>query len=212
MVDPVALAAIQPELLPGEAVLWAGRPAGGFRLHREDAAQIPFSLLWGGFSILWEWMALRRPAEPSGSSPSQPFLVFWGIPFIVAGQYMIWGRFLYGAWRAKCVFYAVTNRRVIAVETSWRPKMAGAYIDSIPVITKETSSRGVGTLRFTLPEIPSPFSRKMQFGDLDHFAIRDSPVFVDISEYEAVYQLISSMREKQKETAVSALLRERGSH
>src|SRR4029077_18044987 len=49
-----SIAAIQPELLSGESILWAGQPNSSVVFHKEDLFLLPFSLLWGGFAIFWE--------------------------------------------------------------------------------------------------------------------------------------------------------------
>jgi hypothetical protein len=94
--DPEAAAKLQSELLSGESVLWAGRPNFGVIFHSDDWYMIPFSLLWGGFAIFWEAGVLGYWGHNSKGTPSV-FMALWGIPFVVIGQYMIWGRFLYDA-------------------------------------------------------------------------------------------------------------------
>ena len=46
--------AIQPELTPGESIVWAGQPNTSVIFHKQDVFMIPFSLMWGGFAIFWE--------------------------------------------------------------------------------------------------------------------------------------------------------------
>ena len=89
--NPEAMAAIQPELLPGESIVWAGRPNPRIVFHHQDAILIPFSLLWGGFAIFWE--AGVMGLGPLGTHSGQPwgFGVIWGIPFVLIGQYLILG-------------------------------------------------------------------------------------------------------------------------
>jgi len=75
------------------------------------------------------------------------FFMLWGIPFVIAGQYLIWGRFFYTAWRKKRVLYAVANLRIIVLSLPPMAKTITAYIDTIPVIDKEIRNDGIGTLK-----------------------------------------------------------------
>jgi hypothetical protein len=45
---------VQRKLLPGERVLWEGRPSTGLILRPIEAFLIPFSLLWFGSFVYWE--------------------------------------------------------------------------------------------------------------------------------------------------------------
>jgi hypothetical protein len=49
---------IEQELSSGERLIWSGQPRCGIRLRGADAFVIPFSILWCGFAIFWEVMAL----------------------------------------------------------------------------------------------------------------------------------------------------------
>ena len=112
-IDQDAYAAISPELLSGESVVWAGQPSRKVIFHPSDGFMIPFSLLWGGFAIVWESMVVA-PAQNNAGETSI-FMMLWGIPFIVIGQYLIWGRFFHDACLKKRTFYAVTNRRILGI-------------------------------------------------------------------------------------------------
>ena len=52
-------------------------------MHRADLWAIPFSILWGGFAIYWEWKVLTM------DSPG--FFVFCGIPFVLMSRYLARG-------------------------------------------------------------------------------------------------------------------------
>ena len=51
---------------------------------------IPFSLLWCGFAVFWETMAMRMPGPFFGPGL---FFRLWGIPFVFVGLYFVFGRF-----------------------------------------------------------------------------------------------------------------------
>jgi hypothetical protein len=108
-INPSSAVAVQPELVPGESFVWAGQPKTSVVFHKEDFLLIPFSLMWGGFAIFWEANVLGI----WGAQAHTPwtFGVLCGIPFVLIGQYLIWGRFFYTAWLKRRTHYAVTNRR-----------------------------------------------------------------------------------------------------
>jgi hypothetical protein len=150
-IDQESLTAIQPELTSGERVLWAGAPSTKVVFHSRDAFLIPFSLLWGGFAIFWELGVTGHWGVSATRNSAPTLMVFWGIPFIVIGQYLIWGRFVYAAWIKRRTHYAVTNRRILVVQDGWSRRTVAAYIDAIPVITREGRAERLGSLRFGLP-------------------------------------------------------------
>jgi hypothetical protein len=184
-IDPEAYTAIQPELASGEQVLWAGRPSPRLILHKEDAIAIPFSLVWGGFAIFWE-LGVTGSASPG-------FFVLWGIPFVLAGQYFIWGRFVYAAWQKKRTFYAVTSRRVLVVQNGWSHQTSIAFINALPGLTKQGRAGRPGTVRFGQPQIIWAGNRGAFWNNM---SLGPYPVFVDIDEADYVYRLVSDMRDK----------------
>ena len=71
----------------GERLLWLGQPRSGIRLRAQDAFLIPFSLLWGGFAIFWELMALTATSKAPG--PVAVVFPLFGLPFVFVGLYLI---------------------------------------------------------------------------------------------------------------------------
>jgi hypothetical protein len=96
---------ILPLLRQGERLLWVGQRDPMVRFTGADAFPVPFSLLWGGFAIFWEFMA--------ATTAKQPFFVLWGIPFVLIGLYFIFGRFIYKKRRKLRTVYGLTDRRAI---------------------------------------------------------------------------------------------------
>lgn len=187
--DGNSLAAIQPQLLADESVLWSGQPKRVI-LHSDDLYLIPFSLLWGGFAVYWELTASGFFGSQHGQSAW--FMQLWGIPFVVLGQYFIWGRFLYAAWMRGRTYYAITNQRVMVVQNGMKPRVASAFIKSLPGVAKEMGRDGVGTLRFALtPSYTAGLGNRRQMKSLNPYYVGDGPAFVDIEDVNSVYQLIS---------------------
>lgn len=190
--NPDSVNAVRPELTPGETILWAGQPKTSIVFHKQDALLIPFSLLWGGFSIFWEAAVSGHPlwGASNHTNGPWPFGMVWGIPFVLIGQYLIWGRFLYVAWRKKVTHYAVTNLRVIAAQMKWPRRITSAYIESLPTLIKEAGSRGIGTLRFTTQ------SERRRWGAWNIMDPDGLPSFIDIEDADALYKMILNLRPK----------------
>ena len=195
VIDQDSVAAVQPELLSGESIVWAGQSKTSVVFHKEDLFLIPFSLLWGGFAIFWEAGVSGYWGHNARSGPWL-FGMIWGIPFVLIGQYFIWGRFFYAAWKKKRTHYALTNRRVIVVQDGWKRQMASSYLDSLPSLIKEGGSSGRGTLRFAQPD--SLWSGRRGWGAWDGMAVGTVPTFMDIEDVDSVYRLVSDLREKSR--------------
>lgn len=135
----------------------------------------------------------------SKAGTSWNFGVIWGIPFVIIGQYLIWGRFIYATWKKQRTFYAVTNRRVIVVQGRSNRKMASAYIDTLPTLVQERGRGTIGTLRFTASE--SVWSQRRGWGTWDDMAVGTTPAFVDVEDVDALYRIIAELREKGRITA-----------
>lgn len=164
-------------------------------LHREKACSGP-DMLWGGFAIFWEAGVAGYWGSPSQQNGPWIFGMIWGVPFVLIGQYMIWGRFLFAAWRKQRTFYAVTTRRLIAVQDGRSLNMASAYIDTLPTIMIASVSKNATTLRFAQPA--PMWTGRRSWGVWDGMAIGDVPTFVDIEDADYVYRMVSELREKAR--------------
>jgi hypothetical protein len=194
--NPEAMATIQPELLSGESIVWTGQPNPRVVFHKDDAMLIPFSLLWGGFAIFWEMGVMGLGPFGSDAGRQWTFGVIWGVPFVLVGQYLIWGRFLYAFWKKSRVYYALTNRRAIAVQRAPSRKIVSAYIDALPMLMKSVRSDGIGTVTFTQAE--PLWSRRRGWGAWDPMRIGDVPAFVDINDANEVYRLVADLRDQAR--------------
>ena len=191
-IDPEASLQLQPELSSGESLLWAGRPNPGVIFHPEDWYMIPFSLLWGGFAIFWEAGVLGFWGHSSKGTPPL-FMAIWGVPFIVIGQYMMWGRFVYDGWLKRRTYYGVTDRRLVVVQEGTKRKTCSMYLDAIPSV--ERAGSYTGTLWFG-SKYPVIATSGQRIRNTSRFYVGNVPIFADIDDAVSVYRLILDLSEK----------------
>jgi len=132
--------AISPQLGSGERLLWSGQPRQGVFLRSNDWALIPFSLLWGGFAIFWEWSVVNSNAP----------LLFraWGIPFVLIGLYLIVGRFFVDAKQRSNTYYGLTSERVIIVSGLFATTTKSLQLRTLTDVSLVESNNGTGTITF----------------------------------------------------------------
>jgi hypothetical protein len=193
-IDPRAAMKIQSEMNSGESVYWAGMPDPTVIFHSDDWALIPFSLFWGGFAIFWESRVLGIGEMVRSGVPST-FMALWGIPFIMAGQYLIWGRFVFDGWLKRRTYYGLTNRRVLVVQEGFKRKVSWTYLESIPGIEREGGMTGSLWFGTKLSVFGSGGQKKRSMSRL---AIGDTPMFADINDVDGVQRLIMELREKAR--------------
>jgi hypothetical protein len=199
MIDARAAQKIQPELMSGENIYWAGMPNPAVIFHSDDWTTIPFSLVWTGFFVFWEAQAFGLWGNRAAKNDI--FMELWGIPFLVMGNYMVWGRFLFDAWAKRRTYYAVTNRRVLVLQEAWNRKTSMMFLDTIPQIEREGSA--TGTLWFGT-KYPVVASKGRKSRDMSRFSVGDVPVFADIDGVDAVHRLIIELREQTRPGSTSA--------
>jgi hypothetical protein len=131
---------VESVLLPGERIVWDGRPLRHRVFRRTDVLLVPVSLLWCGFAVFWESGVL------SGGAPV--FFALWGVPFVLVGLYVVAGRFVVRVVSSRHTQYLVTDRRVL-VHSGWSgARLSTQYLNSLPppVIIEEPD--GSGSLAF----------------------------------------------------------------
>jgi hypothetical protein len=138
--------AILPNLDPGERLLWSGKPVQGIRLRPADLFLIPFSLLWGGFVIFWETMALTMIPRDAGFI-GWLFPLF-GLPFVGVGLYVIAGRFVVDARARARTYYGVTNQRVMIVTGGRSTRVRSVVLANVQEITLTEHANGTGNIHF----------------------------------------------------------------
>lgn len=169
---------IQSKLSSGEQLRWFGRPRQGFFFRGSDALVIPFSLLWCGFAVFWNsgvWI---------GDAPI--FFKIWGIPFLVVGFYMVFGRFFVDILQRKKMYYGVTNERIIIVSGLFSQATKSIDFKGLTEITFDEKSNGLGTITFGRDEIEDSngWYRSNQNKTIS------APTFEQIPNVKNVYEII----------------------
>ena len=176
---------LQPDLQPGEMLEWTGRPRPWRVFSPSDALLIPFSLLWTGFAIFWETGVI--------ASNAPVFFQLWGVPFLLVGMYIIFGRFLFSAWERRHTWYGVTNQRILILTTTFGHRVRSFYFTMLAEIETTISASGRGTLLFGVPPSYGSFgwtsSRRRNVWHRDL-----TSGFYDIPDARYVFDLISRHR------------------
>jgi hypothetical protein len=124
----------------GEQLLWSGKRREGVRLRAQDAFLIPFSILWCGFAIFWECAVISKGAPF--------FFMLWGIPFILAGLFFVFGRFFFDAWSRAHTFYGVTSERILIVSGIFSQRIQSLQLRTLSDIALIQKDDGSGTINF----------------------------------------------------------------
>ncbi|KUR70462.1 hypothetical protein AQZ52_16745 [Novosphingobium fuchskuhlense] len=146
---PELEAILQRELLPGERLLWSGRPDPS-RLRAIFAIWF-FAVPWTAFALFWEAMALL----PWMASSHTPLGIQWsfgivfplfGLPFIGIGLAMLWMPFK-AQRKAAQTIYGLTDRRLLRVTACGKRESASVMLDQMGPIDVTADADGYGTLR-----------------------------------------------------------------
>lgn len=194
-IDSRAAQEVQSELFSGETIHWAARPNPTKIFHSDDWTVIPFSAVWLSFFVYWEAEALRLPGFGKATGNADTFQVVWGIPFLLFGNYMLWGRFLWDAWIKRRTYYAITNRRVLLVQRGLSFKTWSVFPNELSTIEREGTT--IGTL-WLGPKYPIIAGRRQKKSDMSRFAIGHVPVLVDVDGVNDVHRLLFELRDSAR--------------
>lgn len=134
---------LRRELVPGERLLWSGRPLQGIRFRRSDLGVV-------GIGIAWCVMGFASFLTGRGSieqAKSNPFLLFIAIGLV----YMFFVRFVVDAIARRKIFYGVTDRRAIIIGGMFTQSTTSLDYEAMSEITLCEGSNGRGDIVFGKP-------------------------------------------------------------
>jgi hypothetical protein len=187
---------LQQDLGPGENIVWSGQPDPTIVFSPQDLFLVPFSLMWGGFALFWEAGVLGIFSKGVGAVGIGSFFVLWGIPFVVVGQYLIWGRFLYKRWMKRRTLYAVTTKRVVVVAEGRSLRINSLFLSQLLSVSRSRKSNGAGSITFGGGGVMSLLSGSAMYANtgMDFFARSGGLAFYDIRDVDNVYRHIQAQR------------------
>ena len=127
-------------LLPGERVLWSGRPG----------RVVPRGLDWYRLAFGLVWISVVVGSASPWPENGVPYV---GLGFAAFGFAVSSGPVIGRLWVMRRVVYAVTDRRVVVVDRVSGRTRASAYLAALapPVTRTRTRDDGVGTVTFGEP-------------------------------------------------------------
>jgi hypothetical protein len=185
---------LRPYLLPGERLLWTGRPVQGLALRRSDLWVVP---LTAGFVFL----GLRHDAQVAEvmlRSFDLTFAVRAAI-FLGGGVYVGVARFFHDAWLRRRTLYAVSDRRLLFLRTGPFGWFRSIEIGYLPLLEYEEASGGRGTLTFDFEEQPKSWWALHLAGWFGIPSLSGSRCFDRIAGPRRVYDLIVRESDRRRE-------------
>lgn len=163
----------------GERLLWSGQPRTGIRLRAQDAFLIPFSILWCGFAIFWEASVINTGAPF--------FFKLWGIPFVCAGLFFVFGRFIVDARNRARTFYGITSERIIIISGVFSQQIKSLQLRTLADISLAQQSDGSGTITLGAGQSMNSFVPVGSWPGAQRYA---PPSFDLIERAKEVYDII----------------------
>ncbi|MCB0320037.1 MAG: PH domain-containing protein [Bdellovibrionales bacterium] len=110
---------------------------------------IPFSIFWCGFAIFWMVGASGALWASEGeTTPINYIFPLFGLPFVLVGLYMVFGRFLVDKAQREKTTYGVSSERVIIKSGLFSSTVKSLNLRTLSDITLKERKDGSGTITF----------------------------------------------------------------
>lgn len=179
--------ALRKRLMPGERLLWSGRPRRGIVLTMIDWFQIPFSIVWCAFV----WLLLVRPiylyaTSVTPGAPPDIIEIPAAAVFTLAGAYFTVGRFIVNMVYRERTVYGLTDKRALIHGGLLARTTSSLDLASLANLNLIQHRDGRGTVM--LGDARSPF----MFGHHNpwHAAFSASPRWFQIVDAQRVFAML----------------------
>jgi hypothetical protein len=115
------------------------------------------------------------------------FVRLWGIPFVLVGLYIVFGRFVVEAQQRATTFYGLTDKNVIIVSGLLSKKVKRLNLRTISDVSLDERKDGRGTITFGPTPPFHAWSAATGWPGMGHRAV---PAFDMIENARSVYNLV----------------------
>ncbi|MGD9886881.1 MAG: helix-turn-helix domain-containing protein [Bacilli bacterium] len=157
----------------GEVIQWSGKPKRNPKLHHLPLTA--FGLVFLSFSIFWTIMASKMTS----------LMALFGIPFIIVGVYLVFGKKLQSRTINTQIYYAVTDERILILRHGGQDNLIQVNINQLTNVILTPSIDNTSSITF--------YSRN----EMGFYNSR--PYFYYIEKGDYVVNLINNLRNKQKQ-------------
>jgi len=182
----------------GEEIVWSGQPVSGKLPTRQTLPVAFFGLFFIGFSVFWMIMA----AGHAGG-----FFAAFGVPFVLIGAYLTFGRFLKTTRFQENTYYALTSERLMICSTENGETLNEMSLTKIPYIQINKNPDNTGTLIFQDPNRNNYGGYHSNSFGSHHYASNSQLLsvsmfqkmnfaFINIKEVQDVYDKINELKNK----------------
>jgi hypothetical protein len=141
------------DLLPGERVVWQGRPTGRPLFRLVDVALVPLSVMWCMVAGGWDVLVVRDREQPP------VFLRLWAVVFVLVGLCLLIGRFVVRSRVSRRTRYVVTDRRLLVIAGWSGTRIRSVLLMALPAPRLARRPDGSGDLTFVLSTARAPSGR-----------------------------------------------------
>jgi hypothetical protein len=185
---------LRPELARDERLLWSGMPQQGLRWRAGDWFAVPFASFW--------FYLVMFGISQHGSRTSQPplYLLPEGIPFVLAGFYMLVGRFFVDWYQRTRTYYGLTDQRVIILGGLFHRQIKSLTLATLSDITLSARSNGSGTITFGPGTSTSSWFGRSSWRGVNN---QQAPAFDMIEDARKVYAMTREAQQSSRTRTVA---------
>jgi hypothetical protein len=185
---------LRPELARDEHLLWSGMPRQGLRWRSTDWFAVPFA-------VFWLYMVMFG-ASRHGIQTDQPplYLMPEGIPFVLAGIYMLVGRFLVDWYQRTRTYYGLTDQRVIILDGLFNRQVKSLTLATLSDITLSARSDGSGIITFGSGTSTSSWFGRSSWRGMNN---QQAPAFDMIEDVRKVYAMTRKAQQSNRTRAAA---------